>query len=116
MALPKKKSRLITLNNKSFRYIISTGKPDEDWNFNLNLTIQDSSGEGNLLKVEGLITRDFWLDFPNSTKKEDYPVLTPNDISKIITNGIKLGWNPEQKGKPYIIKLDNSFVNKYGIK
>ncbi|WP_299150347.1 hypothetical protein [uncultured Dokdonia sp.] len=115
MALSKKKSRLITLENKSFRYIISTGKADVDWNFSLNLTIQDSKGVGNLLKVEGLVTRDFWVDFPNSTKKEDYPVLTPKDISKIITNSIKSGWNPELKGKPYIIKLDNSFINQFAI-
>lgn len=116
MSLPKKKSRPITVNNENFRYIISTGKYDEDWNFDLNVTVQIAHGEGSILKVEGLVTRDFWLDAPNEvTSKFDYPVLTPKDISIIISNSIKQGWNPDKKGPPFIIKLDNSFVKNYSI-
>ncbi len=116
MALPKKKSRLLTVNNDEFRYVISTGKYNENWEFNLNITVQLATGEGAKLKVEGLVTRDFWLDFPNDvTSKEDYPVLTPKDISIIIKNGLKQGWKPSEKGASFIIRLDNSFAKKYAI-
>ena len=111
MALPKKKSRLISANNENYRYIISTGKYNEDWEFDLNITIQHVTGEGCKLKVKGLITRDYWLDFPNDiTSKKDYPVVTPKHISSIITHSLNSGWNPKQKGKPYIINLDNNHI------
>lgn len=116
MALPKKKSRAITVNNEEYRYIISTGKYDENWSFNLNVTIQIAEGEGNVLKVEGLVTRDYWLDVPSDvTSKEDYPVLTPTDIVFMIEKGIREGWIPNKKGASFIIKLDKSFPQKYGI-
>jgi len=116
MALPKKKSRPITVNNENFRYIISTEKYNTDWTFNLNITVQIAEGQGNILKIEGLVTRDFWLDFPyDITEKKDYPLLTPKDISLIIKNSLNKGWNPNKKGSPFIIKLDNSFVKKSTI-
>ncbi|MDT0559555.1 hypothetical protein RM697_12900 [Ichthyenterobacterium sp. W332] len=112
MALPKKKSRLITVNNEKYRYVISAGKYNENWEFDLNITVQLATGEGCKLKVKGLITRDYWLDFPNDiTSKEDYPVLTPLEISIIITCSLKSGWNPELKGKPYIININNNQIS-----
>ena len=116
MALPKKKSRPTVVNNQEFRYIVSTSRSEEKGDYSLNLTVQDNDGEGSILKVQGIITMDFWLDFPQKNSQEDYPVLTPKDISSIITKGIKMGWNPKENGKPYIIKLDNSFITKYIIK
>jgi hypothetical protein len=116
MALPKKKSRPITVNGEDFRYVVSTGKYDDNWDFNLNITIQIAHGKGNILKIEGLVTRDFWLDFPNDvSSKDSYPVLTPKDISILIINGIKAGWHPNEKGTPFTIKLDNSFATKHAI-
>ena len=60
MALPKKKSRLITVNNIDFRYSISTSKIDIERALRLNLTIQIASGEGSILKADGIVTRDFY--------------------------------------------------------
>tara|TARA_B110000967_G_scaffold208492_1_gene260913 strand:+ start:2828 stop:3184 length:357 start_codon:yes stop_codon:yes gene_type:complete len=118
MALPKKKSRPITVDSMDFRYSISTSKIDDDWNFRLNLTIQIASGEGSILKVDGIVTRDVWLDFSELGKyeKEDYPVFRPSDISRVIKSGLKNGWIPKEKGKPHLLKLDNSFMKNYAIK
>ncbi len=117
MTLPKKKSRPITVDEMNFRYAISTSRIDDDSNFLLNLTVQTASGEGSLLKIEGMITRDFWLDFSelSNYSKEDYPMLYPSDISKIIKLALKNGWKPYKRGKPYILKLDNSFITNYII-
>lgn len=107
MAFLNKKSRPINVENEDFRYVLSTGKPDEEWNFNLNLTVQDASGQGQVLKVVGLVTRDFWLDFPYVKDKEAYPVLTRKHIAQIIKTGIKTGWIPKERGRPFVLKLDD---------
>lgn len=100
-----------------YRYSISTSKVDESGNFQLNLIIQIESGEGSMLKVEGIVTRDVWLDFSElgKHKKEDYPVFRPGDIHRVILAGLRAGWTPTEKGKPYILKLDNSFVKHHAI-
>ena len=49
MALPKKKSRPITVNDNDYRYAISTTQIDDNWNFRLNLTVQSAKGEGSIL-------------------------------------------------------------------
>ncbi len=118
MALPKKKSRPITVCGVNFRYSISTTKIDDDWSFSLNLTIQIESGDGRILKVDGIVTRDMWLDFLklDKYKKEDYPVFRPGDISRIIKAGLNDGWAPKEKGKPHVLKVDNSFLKNYAIK
>ena len=116
MALPKKKSRPITVNDNDYRYAISTTQIDDNWNFSLNLTVQSAKGEGSILKIDGLVTRDVWLDFPNlkKYKKEDYPVFKPSDISRVILTALKKGWIPENE-RPFILKLDNSFVKNFAI-
>lgn len=116
MSLPKKKSRSITVNNKHFKYVVSRARTyEENWVFKLNIIVQIAHGEGSILKVEGLTTRDFWLDVPNDIGcNKDYPILTIKDISILIKNSINQGWNPVKKGSPFIIKLDNSFVLKHG--
>mgnify|MGYP001804267267 CR=1 FL=1 len=69
MALPKKKSRPITVDERSFRYSISTSSIENESLFRLHLTIQLASEEGRLLKVVGLVTRDAWLDLSEPEKK-----------------------------------------------
>lgn len=117
MSLPKKKSRSLTVNNQQFRYVISCGKYDENWIFGLNVTVQIAHGEGSKLKVTGMVTRDFWLDFPyDIATREYYPELTPKDVATLIEMGIEKGWDPVQKGPHFILKVDNTFPRKFGIK
>ena len=113
MALPKKKSRPITVGSNKYRYIVSTSRIDNDSNFKLNLTVQIAEGEGAILKVIGLLTRDFWLDFSDkndTNDKKDYPVILPNHIAKMINKATKNGWLPLEKGTPFILNLSNNFI------
>ncbi len=111
MALPSKKSRPISVNDIAFRYIISLGK-NTPTKFKLNVTIQEATGVGKILKIQGLVTRDFWLDFPYEIKSsENYPKLTPKHISVFIQQAFKQGWEPSQKGPPFILNL-NKTVNR----
>ena len=111
MSLPKKKSRLIKVDNIDFRYIISTSLIDDDWNFKLNVTIQIADGNGAALLIKGLVTRDFWLDFSDPPRSMDnYPVVLPNHIEKFIRRAMKEGWKPQKKGKGFSLELDNKSV------
>ncbi len=85
MALNKKNSRRIVVDEEVFRYRVSATSPDDDKNFRLNVTVQCEAGRSRL-EVRGLITRDFWLDIsePDVKTNEDYPVITPRRVRSII--------------------------------
>ena len=69
--------------------------------FKLNLTVQVESGSGSILKVEGLTTRNLWLDFPKLESAENYPVLKPQYVAALIRHALAQGWAPEQVGAPF---------------
>ena len=110
MSLTRKKSRGITVQNQRYRFQVSTAKLDEDYHFSLNLTVQHEQSAGAVLKVNGLITRDFWLDFSDigsGRSKDNYPIILPRHISKIIELALKAGWVSTEKGMPFEISTDN---------
>ncbi len=88
-----------------FRYVVSTSGPCPLGHFSLNVTIQLESGRGALLKVEGILTRDRWLDFPEIECLDKYPVLTPGDIAVVIRRARARGWNPAEIGVPFILAI-----------
>ena len=106
MTLPKKNSRSIEIDSLRFRYIVSTSKTDDRASFALNLTVQIESGQGSMLKAKGLITRDFWLDFPNVASQNKYPVIQPTHIVAIIRLTPDSGWAPEENGSPFLFRLE----------
>ncbi|SFT39788.1 hypothetical protein SAMN05216474_0335 [Lishizhenia tianjinensis] len=103
MSLTKKKSRSITVKNKTYRYSISQSSTANPEIFQLKVTIQIASGTGSYLVVEGFQTRDFWLDASNIDKHDsrEYITLTPADIAKFIHEALKLGWKPDEKGAAF---------------
>ena len=106
MSLSKKKSRPIKVDNLDYRYIISTTRIDEDSNYKLNVTIQIAEGQGAVLSIKGLVTRDFWLDFSDVPRNiENYPVILPSHIEKFIRKGIKEGWSPQNKDSNFSLKI-----------
>jgi len=114
MTLSIKKSRPITIDNCSYRYQISTTKIDKDGNYRLNLTIQTVEPEANILLVKGLITRDYWLDFPriNDHDKSDYPIITSSHIIKAITKARKQGWKYDGTDKRFELDITNEELFK----
>tara|TARA_R110002096_G_scaffold53074_1_gene137980 strand:- start:150 stop:494 length:345 start_codon:yes stop_codon:yes gene_type:complete len=108
MALNKKSSRRIVVDEETFRYKVSATRLDEDRKFQLNVTIQRDAG-GSRLEVRGLITRDFWLDIsePGVKTSKDYPVITPRHIRTIIKQAQQQGWHPEETGPAFVLELEN---------
>lgn len=110
MTLSRKKSIGITVLNERYRFQVSTTKLDENYNFSLNLTVQLELSGGAVLKVNGLMTRDFWIDFSDlgsDWNKDDYPIIQPKHISKIIELALLAGWTPTEKGLAFEVSTDN---------
>ncbi|QDV18374.1 hypothetical protein Pan153_30310 [Gimesia panareensis] len=108
MALNRKHSRQIVVDEETYRFKISTTRADEDGNFHLNVTVQREAG-GSRLQVSGLVTRDFWLDIsdPGAKMSKDYPVITPRHVRLIIERARQQGWQPETAGPVFVLELDN---------
>lgn len=114
MALSIKKSRPITIDKCSYRYQISNTKVDKDGNYKLNLTIQTVEPDANILLVKGLITRDYWLDFPriHDHDKSEYSIITSKHITKAITKARKQGWKYDGKEKRFELDMTNEELFK----
>lgn len=112
MAMNKKGSRHISVNGIKFRYKYSSSQHDGDWNFEVKITVQHEMGTGAYLQIVGLITRDYWLDFPEIHDDDEnaYPIVTPKIMMTLIQKALSEGWDPTQKGKPYILQVENSEI------
>ena len=116
MALPKNKSRNITVDENHYKYSISTSKK-ENYNFDFNVTVQSSEHNGSKLLIKGLVTRNYWLDFSDLVHQDEidysnYPTITPKHIEYFITKAKNEGWDYTQKGKDYTLNVTNEKLNK----
>jgi len=109
MALPKRKARNITVDNVVYQYIISVTEYDLllDEYAPIHITIQNKQVNGNKLFIKGLITRSFWLDFPNPKRNSEYPTFSAKDIKKYIQKAQKEGYDPLSKGNNFILEVDS---------
>ena len=98
MALSKKKSRPITIDNEKYRWLISAkGKGI------ITFIAEKENSKGSIIevKIESDIN-EFWTEFPNVSEL-NLKVIKPKDVELIIKQARKLGWNPEE----------NSTLNKF---
>jgi len=108
MALNKKKSRVITIDNEKFRWTISLGSGY------LIFVAEKEAMKGR--KIEVYIASDineYWVDFPNVTDL-NLKIVTPKDAASIIQQVLKLGWNPEEKGSLIVFDWVNDQLEKRG--
>ncbi|WP_256081195.1 hypothetical protein [Massilia sp. YIM B04103] len=105
MTIPRKKSRLIEVDAVRYRYVISKSGADDDGHFKLNLTIQIESGDGSILKVEGLRSRDYWLDFPHIESSDKYLSMKPGQVAAIIRRALDQGWCSQKSGAPFPLQM-----------
>jgi hypothetical protein len=98
MTIPKKKSRIITIDDIEYRWIVG---PNDGYNV-FNAEKENAKG----LKIEVYFDTDinrFWVEFPN-VKSLNLKVLKPKDAESIIRQALKTDWNPDEKGAP--LKFD----------
>ena len=106
MTLPKKKSRKITVDNQTYRYLIANRGA------NLSLTIEADNTKGQLVNFR-VPYCDPWLKFSveqvSDEKLPDNQIqsMTPVFVQKVIVFALKKGWQPTTKQKPLHIMLED---------
>jgi len=101
MSLSKKKSRTIKVDDADFRWTISPK------NNQLVFVAEAIDTKGR--KIEVTIESDidkFWTEFPNGDDL-NLKIVKPKDAEKIITQALKFGWIPSDKGSPLRFKFEN---------
>lgn len=106
MTLNKKSSRIITIDQESYRWTIS---PDSGF---IILVAEHAKVQGKRLEV--YITSDinnYWVNFPE-VNEMNIRVIKPNDVKSIISQALNQGWDPKEKGKPIRFDLEGHTLKK----
>ena len=113
MSLSKRKSRLISVNNKKYRW-----SPSQDSGY-MVLVVQNESGKGK--KLEVIISDNNNIVVENGSYSIEIGevnklIITPNLVSKIISDALKMGWKPMELGPPIELSLlENNLVIRCGL-
>ncbi|OUJ67374.1 hypothetical protein [Hymenobacter crusticola] len=94
MALPKKKSRSITLESIKYTWLVS---PNDGYNV---FVAQQADCQGS--KIEVYFETDvnaYWVAFPQVSQL-NLQLIKPREAALIILQAQQLGWEPEKGGKP----------------
>ena len=93
MSIPKKKSRVVSVSDKEYRYVIKTSRIILDKVPTLIVQENcDNPGQPFMLPLERVYIHH------NSTNFG----IGPGDIVKIIQEVIKAGWDPSKKGAAFV--------------
>ena len=107
MALPKKKSRTILIDNIKYLWLVG---PNDGYNV---FVAQKEGTSGRIIEVYfATDINSYWVEFPN-VENLNLKIIKPKDSETIIRQALQLGWNPEQKGNPLVYDLiDNKLVKR----
>ncbi len=94
MTLPKKKSRILTVDNVQYRCVIG---PNDGYNV-FYAEIEDEN-KGCIIEVYfDTEINKFWIEFPYVSNL-NLKILKPKDFEIIIRQALVNGWNPKEKGQ-----------------
>lgn len=107
MALPKKKSRVISIDGEKYRWLVG---PNDGFNV---FVAQKEGIEGRIIEVQfDTEINAYWVEFPN-VGNLNLKIIKPKDSEAIIRQALQSGWNPEEKGKPIRYKLLNDTLLRW---
>ena|ERR1700759_1757731 len=104
MALPKKKSRTISIDGIKYRWLVGP-------NDGFNIFVAQKEG------VDGRIIEVYFNMYTNDVESPDIDnlslkIIKPKDSETMIRQALQLGWNPEEKGSPIVYDLINETLLK----
>lgn len=107
MALPKKKSRTILIDNIKYHWLVG---PNDGYNV---FVAQQEGVKGRIIKVYfATDINSYWVEFPN-VDNLNLKIIKPKDAEAIIRQALQLGWNPEEPGNPIVHDLiDNKLLKR----
>ncbi len=104
MALPKKKSRIINVDDIKYRFMIG---PNDG--FNIFYAQNDVTNGCKIMVYFDTDIDSFWVNFPD-VDDLNLKVLKPQEAESIIRQAIKLGWHSEKRGKTLIYTLTDGII------
>lgn len=114
MAMPKKGSRNIIVENVPYRWRFGGGRQAVRLGAsNLSVSIEPVSDNGNitLLFVDTSVA---WDECELTGLNRHKASITPGVVATYIRLGLKQGWNPKNKGMPFILIADESIAVEKG--
>jgi hypothetical protein len=111
MALPKKKSRPITIDGVTYRWLVG---PNDGYN-----VFVAEKEETKKSRIEVYFETDinkFWVEFPY-VEGLNLKIIKPKDAEIIIRQALESGWDPDVKGAPgvYDFKEDKLIKRKISL-
>lgn len=95
MTLPQKKTRIIEVNAKEYRWLISKRKAT------IELSIEAAQHSGQLMQVSFEPHDSYKRDLEHKWQRVKQGVsITPKLVRQIIQHGLANGWQPNETGKP----------------
>lgn len=105
MAFPKKESKIITIDEVKYRWMVG---PNDGYNY---FYAQNESGEGQKIAVQfGMYIEENKI--PNDPKS-NLIIIKPREAELIIRQALQLGWNADEKGPTLFLHLSGDKVNKW---
>jgi hypothetical protein len=112
LSLPSNKSRPICVGDLNYRYIVSRRLSSKEGEFEIVVTVERVGGS-QLLRVNGLYTRDFYLDISEGgLQKSDYVIVKPGDVRVMIENALENGWKPCDGNGVFKYDYENCFSDR----
>ncbi|MGH1384091.1 hypothetical protein [Kordia sp.] len=104
MAIPKKGTRKITVNESDYRWLIRkkvTYTQSVYGDGKLSVAIELAENPGTTLHI--------YTDrnHPHDIYTKEVTPIVPSDISNWINKALLLGWKPSEKGKPFHAEIEN---------
>ena len=104
MAIPKKGTRKITVNDLAFRWLIrrkaTYGQTDYGiGKLHVAVELEENPGTSLFIFTDRKHPKDYGAEKINPVK--------PSDISNWIKQALEIGWNPLKSGNPFRTKIVN---------
>lgn len=109
MAIPKKGTRIITVEQERYRWLIrrkATYTQSVYGTGRIHIAIEHAEPPGTALFI--------YTDREHSKDCNTKPVMpvTPTDISNWVKQALQLNWKPELKGSPLSVLIENGKMKK----
>jgi hypothetical protein len=106
MTFPKSKRNRLMVDGKPYIACVSQNGYTSDNGVKLRVIIQAGYGLESLCIIEGMVNRDYWLDFPDIDVAKTFSI-TPRTMCDLVRHALANGWAPVACKSIMRIQLDN---------
>jgi len=107
--IPRKKSRPIVVDGKTFRWMLKgRSRYIGDTPRSLRLIVQEDEETPGRPLIIGLTSKHWTVDMTEGLESHRASVI-PSNVVQIVRTSLESGWDPSEKGAPFIPALELEF-------